>query len=269
MGYVATCPIVFGFEDGEIVQEEERERQWKGSGEASGKLVEWVGWVCGWVSCGWETCYLGCFPWVGDCCVRSCWGLSVVWALETQRFFAWPSPLSLLLFSFCDTSMEVSLGSGCLLVWRMLLSWVLLREESVLLSKGSLLKGSFGWLEKNVVDFCSWKMLGQFLRRWRVGFHSSFRGGGSSPFFLRVTFVHSLSVFVFSVFEVMLVVLSSASLSCCVVSAAFLGQIFARWPICSQFKQCSRLSSTTNIIRLSRKYSVAWKPSLSRNNRNA
>ena len=59
------------------------------------------------------------------------------------------------------------------------------------------------------------------LRTGVLGFAAAF--GESSPFFLllRVTCLHFLSVLVFSASGVALMVLSSASLGCCMVSAVF------------------------------------------------
>ena len=61
-----------------------------------------------------------------------------------------------------------------------------------------------------------------------LGFTGAF--GESSLFFLLlcVTCVHSVSVFVFSSSGVALVVLFSASLDCCIVSAAFLKADFCK-----------------------------------------
>ena len=66
-------------------------------------------------------------------------------------------------------------------------------------------------------------------------------------FLLRVTCVHSLSVFPAS--GAVLVGLSSGFFGCCVVSVAFWRQTFARWLICLQFQQHSHLPSTTTCPR--------------------
>ena len=90
----------------------------------------------------------------------------------------------------------------------------------MLLSKGSLLKGSFGSLEK-LVNFSLEDVGTVSLGTGLLDFTGAF--GRSSPFFLflKVTCVHSLSVFVFSASGVALVVLFPASFGYCMVSAVF------------------------------------------------
>ena len=86
----------------------------------------------------------------------------MVLVLEAQIFFAWPSLLSVLPFKFCDVFIGISLG-----VWMFFgpgdMTFLGAAAGGVCVAlKGSLMKVSFGSLEKKVVDFFSWKMLGQF-----------------------------------------------------------------------------------------------------------
>ena len=87
-----------------------------------------------------------------------------------------------------------------------------------------------------------------------------------------MTCINSLSISTsFSASEASLVVLFSSSFGCCMVSVAFWGQAFTRWPTCLQFQQLGCLPSTTTIICLSQAYKVsrmAWKPYLSRHSWN-